>query len=336
MMEQPLLAAEGRRREAPLLNVSAAVGSADRLVPAAATMEEVSEVGTLHSTVLSPGIAPSGLAAEQGRRGTRFRSWWGLVRRTWSYVLTAGLTGAQVRAAQAVTPTASRTVCKLKATILVVIFSFQLSVLSELLFAFEAVRIHSRLGPINKHCTPFKTWLVEVTFILEGEWQKCIPGGLVLALCLPCSVGVFYCVTLWLIFVGSMAVQAHYPECREDARAVWNFMDEARLTNLALLVCQMLALPSLILFAARLRSRVLFLAHRGRPLPEVMRHLPLLSAADVNMSTQCTVCLVGWTANSSWVQLPCRHLFHTDCIRRWFRRSLLCPVCRRHVQLLQV
>eukprot|EP00927_Polykrikos_kofoidii_P071739 TRINITY_DN6796_c0_g2_i1.p1 TRINITY_DN6796_c0_g2~~TRINITY_DN6796_c0_g2_i1.p1 ORF type:complete len:325 (-),score=23.21 TRINITY_DN6796_c0_g2_i1:23-997(-) len=321
--------------EEPLLPVGVAFAHPQE--PVAVAAQEDFLAATVVSRHSSRTTAPSRRSAELRRRRTRFGFWYRSIRKIRDYVLTVGLTAAQTRAAHAVTPTAATIVRKLKATVLLTILCFEMSVFLHLVFAFEAVSIHADRFPINKNCAPLETWLLVVTFVLEREWEMCVPLGFVMYLCLQVRfVGVAYVVTLWFIFIGHMVLQAQYQECRRDAHAVWEVMGAARLINFSLLACQVILLPLLMHFAASLRSRVLSLAYRRGACQEVIRTLPVLSAADVSTSTECPVCLIGWADNSSWKQLPCRHLFHTTCIERWLRLSTLCPVCRAEVRLLQV
>eukprot|EP00929_Paragymnodinium_shiwhaense_P004752 TRINITY_DN1058_c2_g1_i1.p1 TRINITY_DN1058_c2_g1~~TRINITY_DN1058_c2_g1_i1.p1 ORF type:complete len:461 (+),score=107.49 TRINITY_DN1058_c2_g1_i1:151-1533(+) len=42
----------------------------------------------------------------------------------------------------------------------------------------------------------------------------------------------------------------------------------------------------------------------------------------------CTICLSSFSPSDKVVKLPCRHVFHKDCISRWLlERSRHCPVC---------
>ncbi|CAA6662018.1 unnamed protein product [Spirodela intermedia] len=45
----------------------------------------------------------------------------------------------------------------------------------------------------------------------------------------------------------------------------------------------------------------------------------------------CTICLERMAAMAEACRLPCGHIFHADCIRRWSRISCQCPLCRRCV-----
>jgi hypothetical protein len=43
---------------------------------------------------------------------------------------------------------------------------------------------------------------------------------------------------------------------------------------------------------------------------------------------QCSICLNNITTGQDVTSLPCDHMFHSQCIQRWFRRNATCPVCR--------
>ncbi|XP_058774566.1 uncharacterized protein LOC131648854 [Vicia villosa] len=47
----------------------------------------------------------------------------------------------------------------------------------------------------------------------------------------------------------------------------------------------------------------------------------------------CSICLMELSSSSIAIQLPspCSHVYHEDCIMRWFDRSRTCPLCRRSV-----
>ncbi|CAI9775142.1 unnamed protein product [Fraxinus pennsylvanica] len=42
----------------------------------------------------------------------------------------------------------------------------------------------------------------------------------------------------------------------------------------------------------------------------------------------CTICLEEISIGSVVSTLPCRHVFHGDCISSWLKRSHYCPICR--------
>lgn len=58
-------------------------------------------------------------------------------------------------------------------------------------------------------------------------------------------------------------------------------------------------------------------------LPKVKTSQELVAA-----SADCAVCQDKLTLGEEVRQLPCRHLFHFDCIKPWLKMHDSCPVCR--------
>ena len=46
------------------------------------------------------------------------------------------------------------------------------------------------------------------------------------------------------------------------------------------------------------------------------------------MDNVCIVCREDMVGDGSCKCLPCNHVFHTACLRRWFQRQQTCPTCR--------
>ncbi|KAL4310706.1 hypothetical protein GQ457_01G029440 [Hibiscus cannabinus] len=42
----------------------------------------------------------------------------------------------------------------------------------------------------------------------------------------------------------------------------------------------------------------------------------------------CMVCLEELRVGFEASQMPCSHIFHAHCIRRWLNQSHYCPICR--------
>lgn len=51
-------------------------------------------------------------------------------------------------------------------------------------------------------------------------------------------------------------------------------------------------------------------------------------------SDTCCICLGNIKAGEFSTVLPCEHVFHTKCIRRWLRKSATCPHCRFHTCIM--
>ena len=45
-------------------------------------------------------------------------------------------------------------------------------------------------------------------------------------------------------------------------------------------------------------------------------------------NSQCIICMEGFNENELVKQLPCRHIFHTDCINHWLCQQKNCPFCK--------
>lgn len=45
----------------------------------------------------------------------------------------------------------------------------------------------------------------------------------------------------------------------------------------------------------------------------------------------CTICLEILECMESVIKLPCKHLFHENCLKEWLSNSKTCPVCRSKV-----
>lgn len=72
---------------------------------------------------------------------------------------------------------------------------------------------------------------------------------------------------------------------------------------------------------------------RGR---EVLAKLPRqawcankLQDSDGSQSGECALCLEDYEHGEEVLKLPCAHYFHENCVRPWFAKSLLCPLCQR-------
>jgi hypothetical protein len=58
-----------------------------------------------------------------------------------------------------------------------------------------------------------------------------------------------------------------------------------------------------------------------------LREEPSVSIPNRNSGKSCSICL-GSIMTNDLQYLPCAHVFHRNCIGKWFQRSMTCPVCR--------
>lgn len=47
---------------------------------------------------------------------------------------------------------------------------------------------------------------------------------------------------------------------------------------------------------------------------------------NVDIEKECCICMDKNTNN--WVDIPCGHSFHNECIIQWYQTSNTCPICR--------
>jgi len=54
---------------------------------------------------------------------------------------------------------------------------------------------------------------------------------------------------------------------------------------------------------------------------------------DKNDSDFCSICRNDFESDNSVVVLPCKHIFHPDCIKEWGRYKPKCPICRSDIPI---
>ncbi|XP_060207767.1 probable E3 ubiquitin-protein ligase RHC1A [Lycium barbarum] len=76
---------------------------------------------------------------------------------------------------------------------------------------------------------------------------------------------------------------------------------------------------------------------RGAPPPPASRcsidSLPTvkISKKDVKSDSHCPVCKEKFSLGTQAKKLPCKHLYHSDCISPWLQQKSSCPVCRKEL-----
>lgn len=66
-------------------------------------------------------------------------------------------------------------------------------------------------------------------------------------------------------------------------------------------------------------------SHAQSPRPEPRYKV---ATCDGDGLDPCAVCLSGIKEKETIAILPCRHVFHCECLQPWFREHNSCPTCR--------
>ncbi|XP_059113968.1 E3 ubiquitin-protein ligase RNF181 isoform X3 [Peromyscus eremicus] len=63
----------------------------------------------------------------------------------------------------------------------------------------------------------------------------------------------------------------------------------------------------------------------------VVESLPRTVIGSSNAELKCPVCLLEFEEEETVIEMPCHHLFHSDCILPWLSKTNSCPLCRHEL-----
>ena len=65
---------------------------------------------------------------------------------------------------------------------------------------------------------------------------------------------------------------------------------------------------------------------------ELLNILPK-SKIEKNNNLKCVICLSNFKIKDNEVTLPCLHMFHFNCIKKWLYEKRCCPLCKSEIYL---
>ncbi|ORX74692.1 hypothetical protein DL89DRAFT_208613, partial [Linderina pennispora] len=72
-------------------------------------------------------------------------------------------------------------------------------------------------------------------------------------------------------------------------------------------------------------------AHAPPPASEdAIKELRLraVTGEEAGRKEDCSICQDEYKQGEEVVELPCKHLFHDECIKHWLNVNGTCPICR--------
>jgi len=59
----------------------------------------------------------------------------------------------------------------------------------------------------------------------------------------------------------------------------------------------------------------------------ILNTLPTITANEEHLNEQCTICIETYTLGQQLKLLPCKHIFHSNCIETYLKEfSIQCPL----------
>ncbi|KAJ2400663.1 hypothetical protein GGI23_001892 [Coemansia sp. RSA 2559] len=57
-----------------------------------------------------------------------------------------------------------------------------------------------------------------------------------------------------------------------------------------------------------------------------------ITADEASAKLDCGICMDEYKAEEVVVELPCKHVYHKDCIEHWLKMNGTCPICRTRIE----
>ena len=78
-----------------------------------------------------------------------------------------------------------------------------------------------------------------------------------------------------------------------------------------------------------------WLAMSDEEIEQVMECLPIktLTEKKEGVNTNCIICLTDYEVGDTITTLPCFHMFHSNCVKDWFKSQNSCPICKYEISM---
>jgi hypothetical protein len=65
---------------------------------------------------------------------------------------------------------------------------------------------------------------------------------------------------------------------------------------------------------------------------DIIQTFQITKINDINKLSEdkkrCSICLENYKNGDDSIILPCIHIFHSECIKKWMKRNGICPICK--------
>ena len=52
---------------------------------------------------------------------------------------------------------------------------------------------------------------------------------------------------------------------------------------------------------------------------------------NISCYNECSVCITNFETNDDIIEIKCKHIFHNECIKEWYKYKNVCPLCRAEI-----
>jgi len=66
---------------------------------------------------------------------------------------------------------------------------------------------------------------------------------------------------------------------------------------------------------------------------ETFKTVTKLSRVAMVENGECVICLEEWRKGDMETELPCKHKYHLECVKKWLKIHATCPQCRYKMPL---